>query len=70
MNKNDYPIVLQANHVTQILGVTKSTTYALFKQKGFPSLEINGRKLVYRDSFFAWLDSKQQGSVDGGGLVK
>ncbi|KRE70765.1 excisionase [Paenibacillus sp. Soil750] len=67
MEINDYPVVLQAKHVTQILGVAKSTTYELFRETGFPLLEINGRKLVYRDSFFAWLDSKQRNC---GGLVR
>ncbi|WP_019913194.1 hypothetical protein [Paenibacillus sp. HW567] len=60
MERKDFPIVLQAKHVTEILGVAKSTTYELFASPGFPLLQLNGRKLVYRDSFFEWLDAKQK----------
>jgi len=61
MERNDYPLVLQAKHVTQILGVAKSTTYELFSSPDFPLLQpLTGRKLVYRDEFFKWLDSKQK----------
>lgn len=59
MERTDYPIVLQVKHLQQILGFSKSTTYEVIKETGFPLLHVNGRKIVYRDSFFQWLDSKQ-----------
>lgn len=59
MDRSDLPIVLGARHVTRIMGLSKSATYEIFKQPDFPLLEVNGRKLVYRDSFFKWLDGKE-----------
>lgn len=60
MKRDDYPIVLQVRHICEILGFSKSTTYEMIKESGFPLLEINGRKIVYRDSFFAWLDDREK----------
>lgn len=59
------PIVLQVRHVQSILGLSKSATYEIFKEPEFPSLEVNGRKIVYRESFFTWLNSKQAKVVQG-----
>lgn len=53
------PIILQAQHVQRVLGLSKSSTYEIFKQNDFPSIEVNGRKMVNRDKFFQWLDSKR-----------
>lgn len=62
MERSEYPIILQAKHVTEILGISKSTTYEFFNSPDFPLLQLNGRKLVYKDAFFKWLDSKQRKS--------
>lgn len=63
MQRDDFPIVLQIRHICEILGFSKSTAYEMIKENGFPLLEINGRKIVYRDSFFAWLDAKEKKPV-------
>lgn len=60
MQKSDYPLILQAKHIREILGISKSGVYELMRLKDFPLLEVNGRKLVYRDSFFNWLGSKEK----------
>lgn len=64
MEKDELPLILQAKHITAMMGWAKSTTYEMFKAPDFPMLEINGRRLVYRDAFFQWLDSKQRGSSE------
>ncbi|MCA1056962.1 helix-turn-helix domain-containing protein [Rossellomorea aquimaris] len=46
--------------VTKILGFSKSTVYSLSQDPDFPVLQVNNRKVVYRDDFFAWLDSKRK----------
>ncbi|MGZ9583834.1 helix-turn-helix transcriptional regulator [Paenibacillus marinisediminis] len=66
MNKTDYPIILQKKHVQEILGFSKSTVYEIFKDPSFPLLEINSRKVVYRDEFFAWLNTKQRNHIKAG----
>lgn len=60
MTRNDYPLILQMKDVTKILGFSKSTVYALAQEPDFPVLHVNNRKVVYRDDFFAWLDSKRK----------
>ncbi|MEC0369334.1 helix-turn-helix transcriptional regulator [Paenibacillus chibensis] len=60
MTRNDYPLVLQIKDVQGILGFSKSTTYEIAKAPDFPLIQINKRKIVYRDEFFSWLDSKRE----------
>ncbi|HDR8065784.1 TPA: helix-turn-helix domain-containing protein [Bacillus cereus] len=60
MTRNDYPFILQMKDVTKILGFSKSTVYSLVQEPDFPVLQVNNRKVVYRDDFFAWLDSKRR----------
>ncbi|AOZ92291.1 MULTISPECIES: helix-turn-helix transcriptional regulator [Paenibacillus] len=59
MNKSDYPLILQIKDVKEILGVSRSTAYEIAREPDFPLLIINCRKIVYRDDFFKWLDSKR-----------
>jgi predicted DNA-binding transcriptional regulator AlpA len=59
MNQNDYPLILQIKDVQKILGFSKSTVYEIAKAPDFPLIKINTRKVVYRDEFFLWLDSKR-----------
>ncbi|QHJ69228.1 helix-turn-helix transcriptional regulator [Planococcus halotolerans] len=59
MDKIDYPIILQIKDIQKILGFSKSTVYEVIKQKDFPLIHINQRKIVYRDEFFSWIDSKR-----------
>ncbi|CAM4344716.1 putative DNA-binding transcriptional regulator AlpA [Paenibacillus endophyticus] len=59
MNKSDYPLILQIKDVKEILGVSRSTAYEIAREPDFPLLIINCRKVVYRDDFFKWLDSKR-----------
>jgi predicted DNA-binding transcriptional regulator AlpA len=55
------PIVLQVSHISKIMGLSKSATYEMFKLSDFPAINgVNERKIVYRDSFFKWLSSKEQ----------
>lgn len=63
MERSDLPIILQAKDVIKITGLSKTTVYEFMKSPDFPLIKLTDRKLVYRDQFFAWLDSKQQGSV-------
>ncbi|MCI3922659.1 helix-turn-helix domain-containing protein [Paenibacillus sp. TRM 82003] len=59
MNKSDYPLILQIKDIKEILGVSRSTAYEIARDPNFPLIVINCRKVVYRDDFFNWLDSKR-----------
>ena len=67
MERSELPLIMQAKDVIKVTGLSKSTVYEIMKSPDFPLLKVNERKLVYRDAFFAWLDSKQQGALATGG---
>ena len=48
--------LLTVKDVKNCLGIGNDKAYSLFKQKSFPGIRINGRYLVKRDKFEAWLD--------------
>ena len=64
MHKNieDYPIILTAVHLSEILMVSKSTAYELMEQKTFPLIKLGRSKRVLRDAFFNWLTQEQMNS--------
>ena len=51
------PLILNAEDVAKILGISKSAVYGLFHMSGFPTLRVGKRMLVPRDKFIAWLDN-------------
>lgn len=65
MDRKDYPLILQIKDIQRILGFSKSTAYEITKEAGFPLLQVNKRKIVYRDEFFSWLDSKRAQNNSG-----
>lgn len=61
--KHEYPLVLNVNHIMEILGVSNRIAYKIMKQKDFPLLSIpgaKGAKRVSRDLFFKWLDEQSK----------
>ncbi|OIJ13808.1 DNA-binding protein [Anaerobacillus arseniciselenatis] len=57
----DYPIVLTASDIAEILQISKPTVYELMRQRDFPIISgIGNIKRVKRDAFFAWLDKRSQ----------
>lgn len=61
MNKNidDYPTILTATDLSEILRVSKPTAYELMEQKTFPLIKIGRSKRVLKDEFFQWLIQQQ-----------
>ena len=61
--RKDYrmlPIVLDGQDVQAILGVGHSYMSELFRRNDFPKLEILKRNLVLKDSFFSWLERREE----------
>lgn len=50
------PLVLRAEDIARVLGISRSSAYELLRRRDFPVLEIGRRKIVPRDHFFAWID--------------
>lgn len=56
----DYPLILQASHLAEIIGVSKRVAYEIMEKSGFPLVRIGRCKRVPRDAFFKWLNEQYQ----------
>ena len=54
------PLVLNADQVSQLLGISRAGAYSLFHIDNFPCIRINKRMLVERDKLLAWLDERSR----------
>jgi len=59
VNRDDLPLVLKADHVAQILGISKRKAYEVMEERGFPLVRIGRAKRVGREAFFEWLDRRK-----------
>ncbi|MGM9987704.1 MAG: helix-turn-helix domain-containing protein [Bacillaceae bacterium] len=57
INVEDYPIVLTAKEISEILKISKPTAYELMNRSDFPLKKIGRCKRVLRDEFFEWLSN-------------
>lgn len=55
---NYFPLVLHAEHVSDILGVSKRTAYELMERSDFPLVKVGRCKRTPRDAFFRWLNEQ------------
>ncbi len=58
----DLPLFLNAKLVSQVLGVSPSTTYELMHEPGFPVLRIGSRMVVPKEKFAQWVDAQSGGT--------
>ena len=54
----DFPIILTAKDISEILHVSKPTAYEIMNRSDFPLMRIGRCKRVLRDEFFNWVKSK------------
>lgn len=67
----EYPIMLTANELMEILRISRSNAYLVMKMKGFPTLRIGDRMVVSRDRLIAWIDAKLgEGINEEGGQTR
>ena len=57
------PVMLNAQDVSSILGVSRAFAYNLFHAEGFPVIVIGKRRLVKKESFLDWLNKQEGMSV-------
>lgn len=55
----DYPMILNAEHIAGILMISKPTAYELMEQTSFPLIRIGRSKRVLKDKYFNWLSQQQ-----------
>ncbi|MCH5586287.1 helix-turn-helix domain-containing protein [Shimazuella sp. AN120528] len=58
MNKEDYPLILKADQVAEILSVSKRKAYEVMEYSNFPLVRVGRSKRVSRDAFFRWLEDQ------------
>ncbi|MCC2430690.1 DNA-binding protein [Bacillus paranthracis] len=51
----DYPIMLKAEHISIILGISLRKSYEIMEQEAFPLIRIGRKKTVLKEEFFNWL---------------
>lgn len=54
----DYPIILTAADIAEIMHISKRVAYEVMEYTGFPLIRLGRCKRVNRDSFFGWLQSR------------
>ena len=53
---DELPLMLNADTIKDVLGISISSAYELMKGKGFPSLKIGSRIVVPKDKFIEWVE--------------
>lgn len=54
---DELPLFLNAQMISNILGVSPSSAYELMHEKDFPSLRIGSRLVVPKDRFQVWIEA-------------
>lgn len=52
----DLPAILNAEHIAQVMGLSRPVVYDLMGSEGFPTIKIGKRKLVSKTAFEEWLN--------------
>lgn len=52
------PLMLNADQLAQVLGISRAGAYQLMHAKGFPTIRIGKRMVVPKENLLRWLDSK------------
>lgn len=55
---DELPLMLNAELVSQVLGISISSAYELMHEKSFPSVRIGNRYIVPKDHLRKWIDKQ------------
>ena len=58
---DELPLMLNAETVKDVLGISISSVYELMHEKDFPSIKIGNRLIVPKDKFVEWINKKSGG---------
>ena len=59
---DELPVMLQASHVQQVLGLSTGKAYEVMNSEGFPTQRFGKRVMVLKTDFIEWLEqNKGQG---------
>ncbi len=57
------PIMLNANIISQTLGISRAGAYELMHRKDFPTLRIGKRMMVSKVHFIKWIEANSGEAV-------
>ena len=60
---DELPLFLNANLVSQVLGVSISTAYELMNEPSFPVLRVGSCMVVPKEKFVEWVDAQTGGAT-------
>ena len=58
---DELPLMLNAETIKNVLGISLTSAYELMHEKDFPSIKICSRIIVPKDKFRDWIDKKSGG---------
>lgn len=58
-NFDELPVMLQASHVKQVLGLSTGKAYQLMHSDGFPTQYFGKRMMVLKPDFIKWLEQNK-----------
>lgn len=61
-NFDELPVMLQAAHVKQVLGLSTGKAYQLMHSEGFPTQRFGRRVMVLKADFIKWLEQNKRQS--------
>jgi len=56
---DELPVMLQANHLKQVLGLSNGKVYQLMHSEGFPTQYFGKRMMVMKSDFIRWLEQNR-----------
>ena len=58
------PLFLSGADVSNLLGLSRTNVYYLFREKDFPAITIGKRIMVRREKLFAWIDAHEKATTE------
>ena len=57
-NYDELPLMLSVSQVAKVLGISRTSSYDLIKEKDFPSITIGSRIVVPKDELILWIKNQ------------
>ena len=55
---DELPLFINAETLSDVLGISKSSAYELMREEGFPSVRISSRMVVPKEAFIEWINQR------------
>ena len=55
---DELPMMISVSQVSKVLGISRTRSYELVNEKGFPKIKIGTRIVVPKDEFKLWIQNK------------